>query len=365
MGGKNVRVVCAIQILALFGAAGACAQVASNPPVTAAAPAGDTNTVVRRLPAPAARTNAVVHQPEDIVARVNGRELHWAALDQAAHSILKDDVESKAAVVPQGHEEEALQFYRRKAVTTFINRALLYEDACRRGITITPADRSNAVSKVEAMLQARGIPSLEAFFASSPQGKEAMRRDFEENLCSEKLLDEVVRKLVVVSEADREAFVREITAKRVEGRKKLETLRSRLLEGADFAALAKESSDHPSRQKGGDLGDFARGRMGDPALDEAAFSQPTNAIGPVVETKLGLAILQVLARTPAQPNVGDTPARPESVHARIILARVPPVLNAAEIDRVVKRRKYEESFKVLLRDLRRKAVIETIYPELK
>jgi peptidyl-prolyl cis-trans isomerase C len=35
------------------------------------------------------------------------------------------------------------------------------------------------------------------------------------------------------------------------------------------------------------------------AFEEAAFSQPTNAVGPVVETMFGYHIIQVLDRKPA------------------------------------------------------------------
>jgi peptidyl-prolyl cis-trans isomerase D len=76
-------------------------------------------------------------------------------------------------------------------------------------------------------------------------------------------------------------------------KKKADDLVTKLRGGADFAALAKESSDDPgSAEKGGDLGLFPRGRMV-PAFDEAAFSQEVGKIGDPVETTFGYHVIRV------------------------------------------------------------------------
>jgi peptidyl-prolyl cis-trans isomerase C len=91
-------------------------------------------------------------------------------------------------------------------------------------------------------------------------------------------------------------------AKAKESKKaKIEDLRKQLLAGADFAKLALDNSDCPSKERGGDLGAFPRGQMVK-EFDDAAFSQSTNAIGPVVETQFGYHLIQVTDHQAAKTN---------------------------------------------------------------
>ncbi len=89
---------------------------------------------------------------------------------------------------------------------------------------------------------------------------------------------------------------------------KVDKLKEQLDKGADFAVLAQENSDCPSKERGGDLGNFKKGQMLKP-FEDAAFGQATNVIGPVVETEFGYHIIQVLAHQaagmPSNEEVGN------------------------------------------------------------
>jgi peptidyl-prolyl cis-trans isomerase D len=71
-----------------------------------------------------------------------------------------------------------------------------------------------------------------------------------------------------------------------------------LRDGADFAALArKRSEDEATREQGGDLGFFPRGRL-QPALEEAAFALEPGQVSEPIETERGIVLLRVEERRP-------------------------------------------------------------------
>lgn len=62
--------------------------------------------------------------------------------------------------------------------------------------------------------------------------------------------------------------------------------------GRDFAALARQFSDGPGADKGGELGTFGRGEM-DSALDEAAFGLKPGQVSEPIRTTAGFHLLRV------------------------------------------------------------------------
>jgi peptidyl-prolyl cis-trans isomerase D len=79
-------------------------------------------------------------------------------------------------------------------------------------------------------------------------------------------------------------------------RKQAETVLARVRAGEDFAALAKQfSEDEASKDKGGDLGFFPRGRMV-PEFDQVAFSLQPGIASDLVKTQYGFHIIKVTER---------------------------------------------------------------------
>jgi peptidyl-prolyl cis-trans isomerase D len=75
--------------------------------------------------------------------------------------------------------------------------------------------------------------------------------------------------------------------------------------GADFAALAKKySEDDGSKENGGDLDYFPRGRMV-PEFEQAAFSMQPGQISDLVKSQFGFHIIKVVDKKPAATRTLD------------------------------------------------------------
>ncbi len=82
----------------------------------------------------------------------------------------------------------------------------------------------------------------------------------------------------------------------VETNEQCEDLKQQILNGADFADLAKQFSKCPSGKNGGDLGEFGPGQMVK-EFDEVVFSANLNEVQGPVKTQFGFHLLEVTSRT--------------------------------------------------------------------
>lgn len=197
----------------------------------------------------------------------------------------------------------------------FINTVLLRKEAERRDIGVTPAEEKQAFAQIRENLP-QGV-TLDTVMENSPMGKQQMREEVLTGIKINKLLASVTNAVQVSDERisrfydenqDKLQVPETVHARHIlisvdedaaeterEARRQLAVAtRQRLLQGADFAELAAEVSDCPTKNRGGDLGTFKRGRMVK-AFEDAAFTQEEDDIGPVVATKFGYHIIQVLA----------------------------------------------------------------------
>lgn len=65
----------------------------------------------------------------------------------------------------------------------------------------------------------------------------------------------------------------------------------KLADGKTFEEMAVKFSKCPSRQRGGDLGEFGRGRMV-PSFEEAAFALKPGEVSAPVRTQFGYHLIQ-------------------------------------------------------------------------
>lgn len=87
--------------------------------------------------------------------------------------------------------------------------------------------------------------------------------------------------------------------------------------GADFAALAKQYGEDPTKDRGGDLGFFPEGRMVKP-FQEAVWPLKKGAVSPVVRTQFGFHIIEKTDhKKPSKRSLADVSDQIE----RALLAR--------------------------------------------
>jgi peptidyl-prolyl cis-trans isomerase SurA len=102
---------------------------------------------------------------------------------------------------------------------------------------------------------------------------------------------------------------------------KIMTIKRRLDNGEEFASLAKQYSEDPSAENGGDLGFISKGTLNELRFEEMVFSLNVGQVSDVFESRLGFHIAIAVAR------------KDQEVHVRQIFVAVSPP--QASIDRAM------------------------------
>lgn len=251
------------------------------------------------------------------IVEVNGVPLTQGEVDQKVNRT----IETLKDQIPPDQLEEFKKNVQGRIVDDFINRTIITQEMDKQKITIDESEVQKALGEIEAKVP-QGM-TLADMLKQGGVTMEEMKENIRFSLRANKLFESQVKTDYVPTAEEISAYYNENKKKydvpesvkarhilvkvdekadaktKAEKKQKIEAVRKQLLEGADFAKLAGEVSDCPSKAKGGDLGSFPRGRMVKP-FEDAAFNQKVNEIGPVVETQFGYHIIQVLEHSPAK-----------------------------------------------------------------
>jgi peptidyl-prolyl cis-trans isomerase C len=289
------------------GAAGPAPAVA-HAAAPAASPAADLD--LSKLPAVVAHVNGVAITKQELVERAESMRAQMASMG-----------------APAPPQSEA--FYR-AMLDQLIGSQLLFVEAKKRGLV--PSDAEAAAQL--AQLKSRNPEQFAKGLAARGVTEKELAADLAQNLAIQKLINTDVTAAVKVSDETARKFyqdnlqlmkrpaqvrVRHILVnapqsasadEKKAARGKAEGILARLKGGADFAAVARETSeDNGSKNEGGLLPWLAPGQTV-PAFEKAAFALKPNELSGVVESPFGFHILKLEDRRDAS-TVPFEEARPQ------------------------------------------------------
>ena len=308
--------------------------------------------------APAAASNVVV-------VEIGDAKLMSADLEADVAKF----IEARKGQIPPDQLEPAKQYLTQQFKQQFITKTLLLREAAKKGLSVTEAEVTARVNDIIKASQGRpGAPtSLDDLLAGHPLGAERARAEFKDSVLINKFVEqEIVSKVTVDQEEVKRQYTQIVSnlterakaakpeqvrashilvktddAKTSEAAKKeIDALHAKLkdLKGDElskkFAELAKEKSDCPSKEKGGDLGAFGHGQMV-PEFDKAAFDQEIGKLYAPVKTSFGWHLILVTEKIPAK-----TPSAAEVEKA--VNDQKPKLV---DIERMIKNRQVQQKFK--------------------
>lgn len=298
-----------------------------------------------------------------VVATVNGKPLLFNEMSKRADGYLKYAMEEEHLMFASNMLGQAKEFYRKKAVGAFVYKTVMLDEAARLKITISDSERTLGLQQLAFSLSKRNS-NTNAFFNNGPQAPEVMWRDFQDGLIIEKLLNQEVQKKIRVSDKEVEEIAVTIAVTNELKRAKLETIRQQIVSGAAFEDVAKNVSECTSAKKGGDLGEFSRGKL-DKAFEDVVFKLKVGDISPVFETKYGYHLAKVVAHNNAQPAKNAVPAVPETVRASHILIRRLSD-DRTKLATMLYKTHYQRGCKKMFEELKAQAKIDcSLFPDMK
>jgi peptidyl-prolyl cis-trans isomerase C len=249
-----------------------------------------------------------------MMASVNGKVITRADVDDETDTIM---MQFQGRIPPQqmGTMRSRIQ---KQALENLINTELLLQEADRKDIEPQEQKIEEKIGEISGR-----FPTKEDFenqLASAGISEQELRDEIEEGMKIEAVLEAPISGAEQVTDKevkdyygnnpDRFQKQEQVQASHIlikfdpedgpaekdEKFKKLAGIKKEIENGADFAGLAKEHSDCPSKSKGGDLGYFGRGQMVKP-FEDAAFSMKKGELSDIVETRFGYHLIKVTDRT--------------------------------------------------------------------
>lgn len=198
---------------------------------------------------------------------------------------------------------------RSQLLQNMIVQTLLLQDARNKKIEIGPEEIDAHISAIK---NKHGEQVFQSALQQQGMTEEEYKKELSEQMMISKLRDEITKDITVTDEevknyydTHKEEFSNPETIKTrhilVKSREEAQKVKERLKKGEDFAKVAREVSIDPgTKEQGGDLGYFSRGKMVKPFEDAAFALKKKGDISDIVQTQFGFHIIKLEDRKPAE-----------------------------------------------------------------
>lgn len=215
--------------------------------------------------------------------------------------------------MPQEQIRAQIPQLKARAKEQAIGAKLLLNEANRLDIRVSDEELTERLERV--VEECGGKKKFGEMLVSQNITMEYLKNSIEHGCKVEKLVEQLTSEVEAPTEAEIEAHFRaheqeykkperalarhilvavegDNEEEKISARQKIEDIRQRIVDGADFAEEAAEHSACPSGQSnGGSLGWFGRGAMV-PEFDQAVFSMNVGDLSDIIETSFGFHVVE-------------------------------------------------------------------------
>ncbi|MFP5213417.1 MAG: peptidylprolyl isomerase, partial [Acidobacteriota bacterium] len=243
------------------------------------------------------------------VAVVNGVVITEGALNQELGRF-----EQQFAMGGQKPDAAQMAEMKKSVLDGLVAREVLKQEAEKQGLKADPAEVDSQIANVKKRFP--NEDDFKALLTKMNITEADLKAQVGQELIITKLIDQQVASKITITDEETKAFydknpdmfktpemvrASHILVKvdanasaedKAKAHDKIAEIQKKIKDGGDFAALAQESSDCPSKAKGGDLNFFRRGQMV-PAFEQAAFGMKVGDVSDIVETQFGYHLIKL------------------------------------------------------------------------
>jgi peptidyl-prolyl cis-trans isomerase SurA len=244
-----------------------------------------------------------------VVAVVNDEALTLSEVQEEGQPVIRKIFKDFVGPERDRQVEEA----EKRLVDDLVDRRLAYQVAKKEGMLPSTADVTAAIDELKKNNNVTDDAQFRALLRAEGLTMEQVRRTVEERLAITRVLSRQIRSSIIIREDEitqyyqdhqdkfqrtPDAEIRHIfIAVPPEGNEqaakaRAEEVLAKIRSGADFAKMAEQFSDSPTKDKGGELGTVHKGDLA-PEIEAAAFSLPVGGVSDLIRTSAGWNIIKV------------------------------------------------------------------------